>query len=378
MAEQDFRMIAKTMQGLEQVLATELRGVEARNVTTSRRAVYFDGDMRTLYRANLECRTALRVLKHLFTFEATSPEDLYRAFMRYDWGPYLRLRDTFAIDSVVFSEHFSHNHFVSLKAKDAIVDQFRKRYNRRPSIDTDKPTIRIHIFIQDKKVEVSLDSSGGSLHRRGYRIGQNKAPISEVLAAGMLKLAGYEGKGIYVDPMCGSGTILIEAAMIALNRPINVNRYGGFAFERWRNFNAEIWKMIRTQAFRQMNEVDPPLIGGDISQRTLGIAEKNVEYAKLGREVELHHSPFQELEVPEGPGLVVINPPYGERMGTEEEIAQLYAEMGKTLKERYKGYDAWIITSNPHLLKRMDLWYEQSIPLRNGSLDCQFVHYKIS
>lgn len=369
-------MLAKTFQGLEEVLAEELRELRARNVRPIRRGVEFEGDLLLLYRANLHLRTALRILRPIHSFRARNERQLYAGVQAVDWRQYLRLSQTFAIDPVVNSPIFRHSHFAGLKTKDAIVDQFRRHTGQRPSIDTRKPHLRISLHINDTQVSLSLDSSGQSLHKRGYRHSGHPAPLNEVLAAGLLKIAGWEGKGTLLDPMCGTGTIPIEAAMIAENRPPNLHRRQ-FGFHRWPDFDRATWNKTFAMAEENMRASTAKIYGRDVAGQSVRLATRQEKFAKLGGPLDFDKGDFfkQAAPDPDG-GLLIMNPPYGERL-QETDMADFYKRIGDTFKQHYPGYTAWVFTSNVSALKRLGLRAEQKAMLHNGPLECRFQKYTL-
>ena len=281
----EFEMIAKTFQGLEEVLATELVNLGANNVEIQRRAVSFTGDKALLYRANIHLRTASRILKPVFYCKANDPDELYKALMGLNWSDFMSVSNTFSIEATVYSEEFKHSKFVTYKVKDAMVDWFREKTGDRPSVRLDNPDLNFNIHIAGNRCTLSLDSSGDSLHKRGYRISQNEAPLNEALAAGMILMTGWEGKTNFVDPMCGSGTLLIEAALIALNIPPGLYR-SSFAFEKWADFDKNLFDDIYHDDSNE-REFSFKVYGSDISRRAIQISEQNVKSAGLGRYIEL-------------------------------------------------------------------------------------------
>ena len=385
-------MIAKTFKGLEEVLAQELIALGANNVQIGRRAVSFTGDKAMLYRANLCLRTALRVLveisasRHLEITRSRKPEDaLYEIVKGIDWSKYMTAESTFAIDATVYSELFRNSRFVTYRVKDAIADYWMERANRRPNVDTENPDIRINVHIANEQVTVSLDSSGESLHKRGYRIATTEAPINEVLAAGMLLMAGWKGESDFYDPMCGSGTLPIEAALIARNIAPGVFRKE-FGFERWPDFDAELWNDIYNDD-SQEREFDHKIYGSDASFYAIQQATKNVKSAGVTRDVELRQIRMEELRIQstdrfadriqtENP-LVMINPPYGERLASNKDMEELYGKIGTALKHQFAGATAWIISSNEAAMKCIGLKPSKKMRLLNGELDCQFNKYEL-
>ncbi|MBK7174243.1 MAG: hypothetical protein IPH84_13645 [Bacteroidales bacterium] len=370
-------LIAKTIAGLEEVLARELQELGAEDVEILNRAVRFSGDERMVYKTNFCSRTALRILVPLFDFQLADEDDLYGQFFNYPWEEIMNVTSTLAIDAVVSDSELTHSHYVSLRAKDAIVDRFREQFNgRRPSVDIDDPDFRINIHILGSTCDVSLDSSGASLHKRGYRVSNAEAPMSEVLAAGLIMLSGWDKKSHFIDPMCGSGTLLIEAALIANNFPPGMYRKS-FGFMRWKNFNSELWEEVKQEAHDQETEFEYQIIGNDISPKNLGTAKANVKSARLHKDIHLKLGPFSELMPPEGePGVVVINPPYGERIKTGD-IIGLYREIGDNLKKNFAGYHAWVISSDHYALKSVGLRAIRKDIVWNGPLECRFAGFDL-
>lgn len=367
-------MIAKTFRGLEEVLATELVHLGANNVELQRRAVSFTGDKALMYKANLHLRTASRILKPILTFKANNPDEVYEQVKKVNWTDYMTVNTTFAIDATVYSDEFLHSKFVSYRVKDAIVDWFKERTDNRPSVRLDNPTLMFNIHISQKQCTLSLDSSGDSLHKRGYRISQNEAPLNEALAAGMLLLAGWEGQTNFVDPMCGSGTLLIEAALIALNIPPGIYR-SSFAFEKWNDFDKELFDEVYNDdsAERPFNF---KIYGSDISARAIQISEQNIKSAGLVKHIELQRKSVSDLESPVENCMLVTNPPYGERI-TSNDIYGLYASLGTMMKHKFAGNTCWVISSHEECLDKIGLKPTERIKLLNGTLDCWFNRYDI-
>jgi len=373
-----FKMVAKTMVNLEEVLAEELRQMGALNVTPITRAVEFEGDMRLLYRANYCCRTALAILKPFAEFDANNEQELYDQVYRIRWEKILDVDCTFMIDSTTSGEVFTHSYYAALKTKDAIVDRFRRNFGKRPSIDTEAPDYKFNLHIRDNHVTLLMNSSGDSLHKRGYRQGVGVAPINEVLAAGLLKLAGWQCDCNFYDPMCGSGTMLIEAAMMANNIPAQYYRQR-FGFMRWKEFNLGEWKSVKNEEDRKIGalDFDFEIWGNDIDEQVIQQCEKNLEYTKLHHDVMLHIGDFADQEPPEGKTLIVTNPPYGERIKVED-LNAMYEKLGDTFKQKYgKDCDVWLITSDFEAMKHIGLHPSAKIPVQNGALDCRFLHFEL-
>lgn len=376
--EQDIKMMAKTIFGLEETLAGELLRLGAKDVEIHNRAVSFVGDKGFMYKANLNARTALRILVPVETITVVNEKSLYEGIQSIDWEKYMDVTDTLAIDSVVNSDLFTHSQYVSQKAKDAIVDQFRAKHGERPSVDLDKPTIRINLHIFKDVCTISLDSSGESLHKRGYRDKTNLAPINEVLAAGLVMLSGWDKRTNFIDPMCGSGTIVIEAALYANNIPAGYFRED-FGFMRWHKFmpfDEELWDTIFDAAINKITNHEQVIIGGELSPNVAKKAKENVKLAKVDDIVTIRNCDMKDFEVPPGRGVVIINPPYGERM-VKDNIEELYKMMGDTFKQKFAGYNCWILSSNMDAFKHVGLRPTRKIALFNGQLECRFMKFEI-
>lgn len=370
-----FEIIAKTFSGLEEVLKTELEEIGAEGCVVINRAVRCRGDVKILYRANYFCRTALRVLVPIADFEVGSEKDLYNGIYRMNWQEHISPGKTFAIEAVTSYSDLSHSKYVALKAKDAIADSFRARFGKRPDVDTADPDVRINIRIFRKQCSVSLDSSGESLFRRGYRVRTGPAPINEVLAAGMIKLTGWKGDTDFIDPMCGSGTIPIEAALIARNIPAGHFR-NNFGFEKWNSFNSGLFSEIKEKAKEAIRPLDISITGSDMSGRIITVARENAASAGLDRDIRFRVGFFADSRPASGKGVLVMNPPYGERISAEN-TSKLYSEIGDTLKGRYAGYQAWILSADLEALKRVGLHPSRKIKLYNGQLECRFMRFDL-
>jgi putative N6-adenine-specific DNA methylase len=375
MIMENFKMIAKTFFGFEEILAKELQLLGAQEVEIGTRAVSFKGDKGFMYKANLSLRTALKILKPIYYFKATNDQNLYKGIQGIDWSKYIGENQTFVIDTTIHSDNFKHSQFVSQKAKDAIVDQFREKTGQRPSIDKDFPDLRINIHIDRDQVSVALDTSGASLHHRGYRTATNIAPINEVLAAGMLLLSGWEGSSDFLDPMCGSGTLLAEAAMIACNIPANINRKE-FAFEKWNDWDNDLFDQIIDALMKRTKEFHHTIIGYDKAPSAVQKAKDNVRNANLEDYISIIQGDFFESKKENtGPLHMVFNPPYGERLTIE--LERFYREIGDTLKNNYPNTNAWFITANLEALKFVGLRPSRKIKLFNGSLEARLVKYEM-
>ncbi len=368
-------MVAKTFFGFEEILAAELKALGAQDVQVGLRVVNFKGDKGFMYKANLALRTALKILKPIHRFRAFNDTLLYKGISEVDWSKYLLDHQTFVVDVTVHSEHFTHSQFVALKTKDAIVDQFRAKTGARPSIDKEHPDLRIHVHIDRDQVSISLDTSGASLHHRGYRTATNIAPINEVLAAGMLLLSGWDGQSDFLDPMCGSGTLLVEAAMIACNIPANINRRE-FAFEKWPDWDADLFDKVTDSLLNRTREFRYTIKGYDKAPSAVNKAKDNVSNANLSEYITVQERNFFDTQKEtQGPLHMAFNPPYGERLDIEME--RFYREIGDTLKQNYPGTHAWFITANLEALKFVGLKPSRKIKLYNGSLEARLVKYEM-
>ena len=375
---QEFQMLAKTFKGLESVLAKELIELGANNVQIERRAVSFTGDKRMLYTANFCLRTASRVLVPIANFKAKKTDDIYEQVKQVDWAQYMTAKTSFLIDATVYSDLFRHSQFVTYRVKDAIVDWWMEHGGVRPSVQLTNPDMYLNVHIAGDMVTLSLDSSGESLHKRGYRVANTQAPINEALAAGMLLIAGWNGQGDFYDPMCGSGTLLIEAALIARNIAPGIYRKG-FAFEKWANFDADLFEDIYSDDSRE-RDFDHKIYGSDAGFYAVQAATKNVQSANLQRDIEIRQIRVEELRLADTNtenALVMINPPYGERLSQDKNVLRLYQDMGTALKHQFSGATAWIISSNEEALKCVGLRPAKKVHLVNGDLECLFNKYEL-
>ena len=371
---ESFEMIAKTFQGLEEVLAEELTGLGANDVQIGRRMVSFSGNKEMMYKANFYLRTAIRILKPIKHFNAKHADEVYEQIKAIKWEEILDVDKTFAVDSVVFSDEFRHSKFVSYKVKDAIVDYFREFNGKRPSVRINKPDVLLNIHIAQTSCTLSLDSSGESLHRRGYRQEAVEAPLNEVLAAGMLLMTGWKGECDLIDPMCGSGTIPIEAALIAKNIAPGVFRKE-FAFEKWVDFDQKMFDNIYNDD-TQEREFSHKIYGYDNNPKANEIATHNVKAAGVSKEVILKLQPFQQFEQPKEKSILITNPPYGERISTKD-LLGLYQMIGERLKHAFCVNDAWILSYREECFDQIGLKPNRKIALFNGPLECEFRKYQI-
>jgi len=369
-----FELIAKTMQGLEEVLAKEIIDLGGDQVQIGRRMVSFTGDEALMYKANLRLRTAIRILKPILSFNAKDPDEVYEQVRKIQWENYLSPGQTFLIDTVVYSEFFRHTKFLSYRVKDAIADYFNEKFGKRPSVRLTNPDLYIHVHVSHNLCTVSLDSSGESLHKRGYRVDQTEAPLNEVLAAGMLLLAGWDGQCNFIDPMCGSGTLLIEAALIALKIPPGIYRKS-FAFEKWKDFDADLFEELLNEEGDE-SKFNFKIYGSDISSQAIHIAEKNIKSASLSKYIKLETKAIQKITKAPENGILVTNPPYGERISSPD-LLGLYESIGERLKHAFPGYSAWILSYKEECFDKIGLRPSARFKLMNGPLDCEFRKYEI-
>ena len=373
--DNNFKMVAKTLFGFEDLLAKELLQLGAMDIEKGVRNVSFVGDKGFMYKANLALRTAIKILKPLKTFHIRSEQDLYDAVYKMPWESYLKPTGTLAIDATVHSKVFTHSKFIALKTKDAIVDRFRNQSGDRPNIDLRFPDLKINVHIDRNLCTISLDSSGESLHRRGYKTATNIAPINEVLAAGLIMMSGWDGQSNFMDPMCGSGTMLAEAAMIACNIPPNLMRKE-FAFERWQDWDVDLFEMIEESLLKKTRDFHHKMIGYDKSPSAVRKAIDNIKNAHLDEFITIEHQDFFKTEKPmDGKLHMVFNPPYGERLDIDME--NFYKNIGDTLKQSYPGTEAWFITSNLDALKHVGLRPSRKIKVFNAKLESKLVKYEI-
>lgn len=371
----NYKMVAKTFAGLEDLLAIELRKLGAGNIEKGVRSVQFSGDKGFMYKANISLRTALRILKPIAEFNVYSEDEFYRKIYDIDWSTYFNENSSFAIDSTVHSDKFTHSKYVTLKAKDAIVDLFRNKTGNRPNIDLEHPDVRINVRIHDNHCTVSLDSSGDSLHKRGYRTTTAEAPINEVLAAGLLLHSGWDGLSDFLDPMCGSGTILIEAAMIACHIPPNLNKKE-FGFQRWNDWDVDLYELIEAAQLKKIRSFNHHIKGYDKSAEVILKAKENIENANLSEFIEIERKDFFQSEKYTDKYLhLLFNPPYGERLKID--IPEFYKQIGDTLKQHYPGSEAWFITSEKPAIKSVGLRASRKIKVFNGPLEARLLKYKM-
>ncbi len=378
--EKNFKMVAKTLYGFEDLLADELRKLGASKIEKGVRNVTFYGDTGFMYKANLCCRTAIKILKPVTAFTVFKEQDLYKQIYDFPWEEYMDVSGSLAIDATVFSKQFTHSKYVSLKTKDAIVDRFRDKTGSRPNVDLIHPTLRINIHIDRNICTVSLDSSGQSLHKRGYKVATTLAPINEVLAAGLVMLSGWNGQCDFLDPMCGSGTILTEAAMIACNIPPNLNRKE-FGFETWKDFDVDLYEVIEHAALKKIRDFSFTIYGYDVDGNAVKKAKENIKSANLQEFIKVKKQDFftssktdiLDDESVEKPLFLVFNPPYDERLAVS--IDDFYGSIGSTLKHRYPSSQAWFITGNLEALKYVGLRPSRKIKVFNGKLESRFVRF---
>ncbi|MBW7675001.1 THUMP domain-containing class I SAM-dependent RNA methyltransferase [Chryseobacterium chendengshani] len=374
MDKENIKIQIKTFFGLETVLGEEIKKLGGRNVELKNRAVNCEGDLGFLYKINYSARTALKILVPIDEFKAYNETKYYDRLFKFEWDEFMDVDQTFAIDSTVNSERFSHSQFMTFKMKDAIVDYFQNKYGKRPNIETKSPDIKFHLHIDRELVTISLDSSGDALFKRGYRREQGEAPINEVLASGMLQLAGWDGKGNFLDPMCGSGTLLIEAAMIAMDLPAQLYRRR-FAFQNWKNYDADLFATIKQHRVDRIREFHGKIVGYDIDGRMLDAARTNVESAEMEEVIEVRREDFFNTKKDMFPLLMVFNPPYDERISINDD--DFYKKIGDTFKTNYPNTLAWLISSDLDAPKKIGLRPSRKIKLFNGKLETRFLQYEM-
>lgn len=367
---------AKTFSGLEELLAEELKALGALDIKMIKRGVQFRGDEAMLFKANYLSRTALRILKPISVFEAKDDKELYEKVMKIDWSKVFNVNQTFSVDSNLFFSNLDHSQFVSLRTKDAIVDQFREQTGKRPWVSKENADIFIDVHVNRDVCTISLDSSGESLHQRGYRIVTDKAPINEVLAAGMIQLTGWKADKDFYDPMCGSGTIAIEAAMVASQIPAGYYRER-FAFMNWEGFNEALWLDTKQEADSKMTDPECKIFASDRSEKAIGIAKHNIKNAGLHKDIDVKVSYFDAVH-PEGEsGILVFNPPYGKRLEEKGDIRNLYKGIGDVFKQNFSGFEGWVISSSLEAMKFVGLRPSRRIHLFNGPIETRFVKFEM-
>ena len=374
MDTENIKIQIKTFFGLETVLGEEIKKLGGKNVELKNRAVNCEGDLGFLYKINYSARTALKILVPIDEFKAYNETKYYDRLFKFEWDEFMDVNQTFAIDSTVNSERFSHSQFMTFKMKDAIVDYFQNKYGKRPSIETKSPDIKFHLHIDRELVTISLDSSGDALFKRGYRKEQGEAPINEVLASGMLQLAGWDGKGNFLDPMCGSGTLLIEAAMIAMDLPAQLYRRR-FGFQNWKNYDDDLFATIKQHRVDRIREFHGKIVGYDIDGRMLDAARTNIESAEMEEVIEVRRENFFDTKKDMFPLLMVFNPPYDERISINDD--DFYKKIGDTFKTSYPNTLAWLISSDLDAPKKIGLRPSRKIKLFNGKLETRFLQYEM-
>jgi len=370
-----FRLVSKTQTGLEEVLAEELRILGAEKITILKRGVEYYGDKKFMYKANYWLRTAINVLKPIAKFPASNQQELYDGMRNIEWMKLFDIGNTISVNSVSYKSQISHTQFISQKAKDAVVDYFRDKFGQRPDVDRYDADIQLHIYLNNDECEVSMNSSGGPLFRRGYRQEVGIAPLNEILAAGMIQLSNWDKTSNFIDPMCGSGTLAIEAALMAFNIPPAFYR-SKFSFMRWSNYSAILWKEVLNEAFDLQKDYEGEIIASDISPKSIETCKLNVEFAKLHKDIQIKQCDISNLKPPEGGGVIIMNPPYGERIKSKD-INELYIKIGDALKFNFTGFDAWVISSDLEAIKLIGLRPKKRYNLQNGALECKFNGYSI-
>lgn len=368
-------LVATTISGLEEVLAEELRRLGACDVQILRRAVSFQGTMELVYRANLWCRTAFHILRLITAFPVTKQQDLYDRLREVPWEDWMGADQTLAVHAVANNNVFTHTRFAEQLSKDAIVDRFRAKTGRRPSVDLDSPFLQVHLHLAGDSGEVLIDSSGDSLHKRGYRTAAGLAPLNEVLAAGLICLSGWDGRTPFYDPMCGSGTLLIEAALIALNIPPGHFRKE-FTFRNWPDYQEKVWREIVASVQPNTALPPPPVHGADLSERMVRIAKENITHAGLEKVLTVSRRDFTKSDPPFHSGIMITNPPFGQRLPVSD-LQHQYKQIGDILKNRYTGWSTWLLASDKQALKFLGLRPSRKITVFNGPLECKFVNFEV-
>ena len=368
------KILIKTLQGLEEVLMKEVELLGGQNIKKRKRAVECEGKLPFLYEANLNLRTALRILVPIYEFSACNGTELYNQVKIFDWSQFLDISQTYAIDNTIFSEYFTHSKYAALKMKDAIADQFREKFDLRPSVNIEKPDILFNLHAYQDKFTISLDSSGRLLNQRGYRERGHQAPLNEVMAAGLLKLANWNKSIPLIDPMCGTGTIIIEAVLMGLNIPPQLNQ-DEFGFKNWNNFQPLMWNRIKAEAKSKIRSAPLMITGGDIDGNAVALAKRALKKLRMGRDVRIKHIAFENFIPKFQRGMIITNPPYGKRIG--EEVDNLYKKIGDTFKKKFPGFNAWILSSNVSALKKLHLKPSEKIDLFNGALKVKFCKYNL-
>jgi len=369
-----YNLIAKTFSGLEPVLANEIKNIGGQNINQGRRAVFYEGNKELIYKSNYYLRTALRILKEIDSFQFKDVDQFYLKCKKINWEKYLNINQSFAISStVIHSNDFRNSMFASLKVKDAIADYFRQKKGKRPNVDTQNPEVIIHAHISQNRCSLSIDSSGESLHKRGYRTKQGEAPLSEVLAAGMILLSGWDGNSDFIDPMCGSGTLPIEAAMIAQNIPAGRFRKN-YAFMEWADYDESLFEKIKAE--QKITPFSKQIFASDISRSNVLNAETNARRARVYANITFQTSDIKDLEINSENATLIVNPPYGERL-KQQNIDKLYSLLGERMKHQFAGNTAWVLTSSKEYLKNIGLKPAQKNTLFNGSLECSYVKYPL-
>lgn len=374
MKGKDLKITIKTFYGLEEVLAQELEEHGLKGAKLLNRAVTIKGDWDDVYFLNVHLRTAISILVEIDSFKIRKERDLYTNAYQIDWPSFFKVDKTFAVKGAVFSDVFRHSQYPFLLVKDAIVDRFRDKVQDRPDVNVKKPQVMIDVYVNNDEVTISLNTSGLPLFQRGYREATGAAPLNEAVAAGILKLSGWDGKTDLVDPFCGSGTILIEAALMAAGLPPNLERHH-YAFKNFENFNEEKFNSIIDGIDRRVKGLPCKIVGSDISDEMVTKTRRNLRGLPIGRFVETSVKPFDQVEKPSESGMIVTNPPYGERMG--EEIEELYEGIGNWLKHSMPGYSCWLISSNMDALKKVGLKPDTKMRLFNGKLECSLRKYTV-
>ncbi len=364
----------KTFYGLEKVLVEELEELGYKEAIALNRAVQIKGTWKDVYYLNLHLRCAISVLVQIGQFKIRKEDDLYKSCMKIDWTEYFSVDKTFAVKGAVYSDMFRHSRYPFLVVKDAIVDTFRDKLGDRPNVNVKTPQVAFDVYVNRDQVTLSLNTSGAPLFKRGYRDETGEAPLNEVVAAGLIRMSGWDRKSAFFDPFCGSGTLLIEAALLATGLPSQLERQH-YAFKNFANYDAEVWQALLDEIPRGLRELPCVIAGSDISAEMVTKARRNLRRLPIGRFVDTRVESFEEAVKPGESGVMISNPPYGERMG--EEIEEMYEEIGNWMKGSMAGFDCWILSSNDAAMKRVGLKPERKFRVFNGDLECTFRKYSI-
>lgn len=367
---------ATTARGLEEITAQELIKLGAKNVEPEFTGVSFEGDRALLYKVNLWGRTIFRVLQPIHNIKSSNPEQLYRNVRSIDWSEYLQPNQTIAVRCTGKNPQLNNSHITAIQIKNAIVDQQQEKHALRSNVDTVEPDIVINAHIQENNCILSLDSTGDSLHRRGYRSAMGLAPLKETLAAALLYITEWTPDQALVDPLCGSGTIILEAALMGLNIAPGLYRQK-FCFQNWTDYDPKLWGDLLKEAKMSQKEYLPPMIGTDADADVIRQAQSNAKACEIGDQVKFYQQHLVDIVAPAESGILICNPPYGKRISEVEALFPLYKLLGDVFKQRFKGWTAYILTGNKELSKKVGLRTSRRIPINNGGIPCTLLKYEM-